>query len=303
MWHNYLYYNEKPVYTADVLYNGTQSSDTLEETSDTLWSTAMSDILATLSVSVPKILLVAGIVLATIVIARQLREAVLVGVGRLGMPELIARVAGRIVHAIIIVVGVAIALAQVGWVTAASSFIAGLGLTGAVVGLAVQDIIRSYIAGLMLLYYRPFGVGDDVQIAGIRGAVMAQRLHVTVLRRQDGALVEVPSNTITAQPVINYSRAGLRRLTTQLTIERNIDVTSLTSELNDVVRRATGVAVEPQPTVAVVGMEHDHVVIEVVAWATATDDDNGTARTSIVTTIDRFLAQSQPGKYKKSTIR
>lgn len=263
----------------------------------------MSDLLATLSASVPKILLVAGIVLATIVIARQLREAVLAGVGRLGMPDLIARMAGRIVHAIIIIVGCAVALAQVGWVTAASSFIAGLGLTGAVVGLAVQDIIRSYIAGLMLLYYRPFGVGDDVQIAGIRGIVMAQRLHVTVLRRHDGALVEVPSNSITGQPVINFSRAGLRRVTTQLTLERNIDVMGLTSELSDVMRRAAGVAAEPQPTVAVVGMEHEQVVIEVVVWATAADDDSGLVRTSVVTTIDRFLAQSQPTKHKKSTIR
>lgn len=263
----------------------------------------MTEILATLSSSVPKILLVIGIVLATIVVARRLREIVMAGVARLGMPELIARAGGRIVHALILVVGIAIALAQVGWVTAASSFIAGLGLTGAVVGLAVQDIIRSYIAGLMLLYYRPFAVGDDVQIAGIRGAVMAQRLHVTVLRRHDGALVEVPSSTITAQPVINYSRAGLRRLSTQLTLERNVDIAGITGDLSDVIRRASGVAAEPQPTVTVVGMDHEDVVIEVVVWATAVDDESGNARTSVITTIDRFLAQSQPSKHNKSTIR
>jgi hypothetical protein len=77
----------------------------------------------------------------------------------------------------------------------------------------------------------------------------------------------------------------------------------LTSELSDVMRRAAGVAAEPQPTVAVVGMEHEQVVIEVVVWATAADDDSGLVRTSVVTTIDRFLAQSQPTKHKKSTIR
>jgi small-conductance mechanosensitive channel len=55
-------------------------------------------------------------------------------------------------------------------------------------------------------------------------------------------LVEVPSSTITAQPVINYSRAGLRRLTTQLTLERNVDIAGVTGDLRDVIRRASGVA-------------------------------------------------------------
>lgn len=263
----------------------------------------MAEILATLVSSVPKILLVVGIILAAVVLARRMREVVLMGIGRLGMPEMIGRAAGSIVYAVVLIIGLAIALAQVGWVTAATSFIAGLGITGAVVGLALHDVIRSYSAGLLLLYYRPFGIGDDVQIAGIRGEVMAQRLHVTIVRRQDGALVEVPSSAITGHPVVNYSRAGLRRITVQLTLERNINLESVTQELADVVRRATGVAVEPQPTVMVTGMDHDDVVIDVVVWATAADDDSGVARTSVISTIDRFLAQSQPGKRPKSTIR
>lgn len=263
----------------------------------------MAEMLATIVANVPKILLVLGIILATIVVARRLRDAVRSGISRVGMPEIIAQVAGQIVHAIILMVGVAIAFAQVGWATAATSFIAGLGITGAVIGLALQDIIRAYTAGLILLYYRPFAIGDDVQIAGIRGVVMAQRLHVVVLRRSDGALVEVPSNAITSQAVINYSRAGLRRLTIQLTLERNVDITTITTELNDVLRRAAGVAPEPQPSVSVVGMEHDAVVIEAVVWATAADDESGSTRTSVITTIDRFLAHTQPAKRTKSTIR
>jgi hypothetical protein len=53
----------------------------------------------------------------------------------------------------------------------------------------------------------------------------------------------------------------------------------------------------------VTGMDHDAVVIDVVIWATAADDDSGVARTSVIATIDRFLAQSQPTKRPKSTIR
>lgn len=263
----------------------------------------MTEILATLVSSIPKILLVAGILLAAVVLARRMREVVLAAVGRLGMPDMVGRAAGRIVHAIVIIVGAAIALAQVGWVTAATSFIAGLGITGVIIGLALQDVIRTYSAGLMLLYYRPFRIGDDVQIAGIRGEVMAQRLHVTIVRRSDGALVEVPSSTITGTAVINFSRAGLRRIPVQLTIERDGDIASITQELGDVVRRTSGVAPEPQPIVHVVGMERDAVVIEVAVWATAADDDSGTTRTNVIDTIDRFLAQSKPSQRTKSTIR
>ena len=263
----------------------------------------MAEILASLVASIPKILLVAGILLAAVVLARRLREVVLAGVGRIGMPDIVGRAAGRIVHAVVIIIGAAIALAQVGWVTAATSFIAGLGITGAIIGLALQDVIRTYSAGLMLLYYRPFRIGDDVQIAGIRGEVMAQRLHVTILRRNDGALVEVPSSTIMGTVVINYSRAGLRRISVQLTIERDGDIAAITQELADVVRRTTGVAPEPQPTVQVVGMDRDAAIIEVMVWATAADDDSGTTRTNVIDTIDRFLVQSKPAKRTTSTIR
>ena len=124
----------------------------------------MQDAIAMIIASIPTILLVVGIVLATIVLARRVRTVVHVGVMRMGMPIEIATVAASIINAVVLLLGVAIALAQAGWVTAASSFVAGLGITSIIVGFALQDTIKNYAAGVMILYHRPYHVGDDVQL-------------------------------------------------------------------------------------------------------------------------------------------
>ena len=263
----------------------------------------MQDTIAMIIASIPTILLVVGIVLATIVLARRVRTIAHAAVIRVGMPIEIATVAASITNAVILVLGIAIAFAQAGWVTAASSFIAGLGITSIIVGFALQDTIKNYAAGVMILYHRPYHVGDDVQFGTIRGLVTALRLHMTILRREDGIIVEIPSSIITNGPIINFTRAGLRRITIRMTIERNIDIETVMRDLTDVLRRTPHVANEPLPTVVVLGMEGEYIVFEVGVWATAGDDASGATRTQALATIDRFLVATQPTKRNKSSLK
>ena len=263
----------------------------------------MQDAIAMIIASIPTILLVVGIVLATIVLARRVRTVVHVGVMRMGMPIEIATVAASIINAVVLLLGVAIALAQAGWVTAASSFVAGLGITSIIVGFALQDTIKNYAAGVMILYHRPYHVGDDVQLGSMRGLVTALRLHMTILRREDGIIVEIPSSVITNSPIINYTRAGLRRIAIRITLERNIDIETIVRDLTDVLRRTPHVAKEPLPTVSVIGMEGEFIVFEVGVWASASDDLSGATRTHTMATIDRFLVTTQPTKRNKSAIK
>jgi small conductance mechanosensitive channel len=172
-----------------------------------------------------------------------------------------------------------------------------------IVGFALQDTIKNYAAGVMILYHRPYHVGDDVQFGAIRGLVTALRLHMTILRREDGIVVEIPSSIITNSPIINYTRAGLRRIAIRLTIERNIDIETTVRDLTNVLRRTPHVANEPSPSVAVLGMEGEYIVFEVGVWATASDDASGATRTQTLATIDRFLVANQPTKRNKSSLK
>ena len=137
----------------------------------------------------------------------------------------------------------------------------------------------------------------------MRGLVTALRLHMTILRREDGIIVEIPSSVITNSPIINYTRAGLRRIAIRITLERNIDIETIVRDLTDVLRRTPHVANEPLPTVSVIGMEGEFIVFEVGVWASASDDLSGATRTHTMATIDRFLVTTQPTKRNKSAIK
>lgn len=249
----------------------------------------MDEVINYLNQRVPTILLVIGIALATIVIARRVRVITRAGIGRFGLPEEIASLVGSIVYIATILVGLSIALTQGGWSTAASSFLAGLGITSIIIGMAIQDIFRSYTSGIMLLYHRPYQIGDDVTIANIRGTVTAIRMHVTILRNSDGSTISIPSNAIAANPITNHTRSGLRRITLQLTLPRGTSLENILKELPDVLQRTTAVAPEPTPTAAITGLSGDGVVVEIAFWTAADAESHGDARSHAILAVDRLL--------------
>lgn len=251
----------------------------------------MDEVINYLNQRVPTILLVIGITLATIVIARRVRVLTRVGISRFGLPEEIASLVGSIVYIATILVGLSIALTQGGWSTAASSFLAGLGITSIIIGMAIQDIFRSYTSGIMLLYHRPYQIGDDVTIANIRGTVTAIRMHVTILRNSEGSTISIPSNAIAASPITNHTRSGMRRITLQLTLPRGTSLESILKELPDVLQRTTAVAPEPTPTATITGLSGDGVVVEIAFWTASESESLGDARSHAILAVDRLLRE------------
>lgn len=249
----------------------------------------MDEVINYLNQRVPTILLVIGIALATIVIARRVRVITRAGISRFGLPEEIASLVGSIVYIATILVGLSIALTQGGWSTAASSFLAGLGITSIIIGMAIQDIFRSYTSGIMLLYHRPYQIGDDVTIANIRGTVTAIRMHVTILRNSDGSTISIPSNAIATNPITNHTRSGLRRITLQLTLPRGTSLENILKELPDVLQRTTAVAPEPTPTATITGLSGDGVVVEIAFWTATDAESHGDARSHAILAVDRLL--------------
>lgn len=251
----------------------------------------MTELLSYINQRVPTLLIVIGIILASIVIARRIRVLVRSTTTKIGLPEEISNLIGSASYIVALVVGLAIALAQGGWSTAASSFLAGLGITSIIIGMAVQDIFRSYTSGIMLLYHRPYQVGDEVTIANIRGTVTAIRMHVTILRNVEGSTISIPSNAISANAITNHTRSGLRRLVLQLTIPRGSQTEHIINELPALLQRTPDIAPEPAPTIGVVGLNNDGISIGITFWATADAETSGTARSNAILTVDQFMNQ------------
>lgn len=116
--------------------------------------------------------------------------------------------ANTLQYTILILVFVAV-LAQFGVQT--TSIIAALGAAGLAIGLALQGTLQNVAAGIMLIFLRPFNVGDFVETSSFSGTVVEVGLFATELKRVDGVYLFVPNNELWNSAITNYSRHLTRR--------------------------------------------------------------------------------------------
>ena len=93
-----------------------------------------------------------------------------------------------------------------------TSIIAVLGAAGLAIGLALQGTLSNVAAGLMLIFLRPFKIGDWVEAAGMSGTVREIGLFTTVIDTFDRVFISVPNSSIWSSNIVNHSRYGERRL-------------------------------------------------------------------------------------------
>ncbi|MFN8404567.1 MAG: mechanosensitive ion channel, partial [Anaerolineales bacterium] len=109
----------------------------------------------------------------------------------------------------IILAGTITALQRLFDVTA---FLAGLGIVGFTIGFALQDVMKNFTAGVILLIQKPFSVGEVIGVKEFDGTVLAINLRTTELKALDGRLVSVPNADVLSNPIVNYTRAERRRV-------------------------------------------------------------------------------------------
>jgi small-conductance mechanosensitive channel len=108
---------------------------------------------------------------------------------------------GRVIDIVIIGLGVATILDTVG--VPLTTFVTILGVAGLGISLAMQDVLKSFVAGTFLLFERPFRIGDEISIKGERGVVEHIGIRTTRLRNADNVQVIVPNGVVFAEIVAN----------------------------------------------------------------------------------------------------
>ncbi len=84
-------------------------------------------------------------------------------------------------------------------------FLAAMGAAGFVIGFALQGTLSNFAAGIMILLYRPYDLGDEITVAGNTGKVMSMTLVSTVLHNKDGHVVTIPNSSIWGGTIVNLS--------------------------------------------------------------------------------------------------
>jgi small conductance mechanosensitive channel len=106
---------------------------------------------------------------------------------------------GRTTKIAILVFGFATAIGTMG--VNVSALVAGLGLTGFALGFAFRDVLSNLLAGILLLLFRPFGIGDDISVTGLEGKGINIDLRYTILE-QPGKRVLIPNSNLFTNPII-----------------------------------------------------------------------------------------------------
>ena len=105
-----------------------------------------------------------------------------------------------------------------------TSIIAVLGAAGLAIGLALQGTLSNVAAGLMLLFLRPFKIGDWVEVAGVSGSVREIGLFTTIIDTFDNVYISVPNSAIWTSNIINHAKYGTRRLDLDIGVSYDSDL-------------------------------------------------------------------------------
>ena len=177
-------------------------------------------------------------------------------------------IASLVRYAILIFVIVAV-LAQFGVQTA--SIIAVLGATGLAIGLALQGALSNVAAGILLLFLRPFNVGDYIDSEGINGTVEQIGLFLTHLKTPDGMFRAVPNSQLTNKSMLNYSRNATRRITIVVGIGYGEEIDKALGILNNAMNTENRVLPSPAPEVFVDALDDSSVNLGMRCWANNDD--------------------------------
>lgn len=183
-------------------------------------------------------------------------------------PTLTPFLASLAYYAVVAMVLIAV-LGMIGIETA--SLLAVLGAAGLAIALAMQGTLSNVAAGVMLLLFRPFKVGDAVDIGGTIGKVMGIRLFSTELCTPDNVEITVPNAQIYGNTIKNFTANDTRRNDIVVGISYDDDIGVAIQTIKDVLARDDRVLPDPEPVVAVSEMADSSVNIVVRPWCTTAD--------------------------------
>lgn len=213
----------------------------------------------------PNVVLAAILLLAFIVLNRLLQRLLREVFQRAQADVALQSMGLRLTKLATLTLGFLLAAAQLGFQV--GSLLAGVGVVGLAVGFAAQDTLANIIAGIAILWDRPFIIGDYVRIGDAAGTVTEIGLRSTRLRTIEQYELIVPNKDIAASKVLNQTRAPQVRIAIRVGIGYGEDPRRAREVLVGVMSSQALVATEPRPPeVAVVLLGDSSVELEVRVW-------------------------------------
>lgn len=188
---------------------------------------------------------------------------------KLDMSELLKNILVSTSGGVVMALGVMMALSQVG--ISLAPMLAGLGVAGFIVGFALQDSLGNFASGAMILIYRPYDVGDLVEVTGAAGLVKKMNLVSTTITTLDNQTLVVPNSKIWGDVIKNVTAQKERRIDLEFGIGYDDDIELAEQVLIEIVSAHEKVLADPEPVIKLHTLGDSSVNFIVRPW-TKTED-------------------------------
>lgn len=189
------------------------------------------------------------------------------GLDRLELEPPVRQLLTRVARVLVLGLFVILALQNLG--VELLPLIAGLSVAGAGVALATQGVLSNMVAGLTIIFTKPYRIGEYIAVAGVEGQVEAITLFATALAHADRSRIIVPNRKVIGEILHNYGR--IRQSEILVPVAYESDLASALGAIRDVVQANKRVLAEPAAMIQVVSLAESAVQIAVKPWASLAD--------------------------------
>jgi small conductance mechanosensitive channel len=215
----------------------------------------------------PRLLVAVLILGAGVVVSRWVGRVIEPALGRFELEPPVRDLLARVVRILVMGLFLVMALQNLG--VELLPLIAGLGIAGAGVALALQGVLGNLAAGLTIIFTRPFRVGEYVSIVGVEGRVDAIGLFNTTLSHSDLSQVVVPNRKIAGEILHNYGK--VRQLSIVVGVAYDTDLNRVFAVIRELLQADPRVLKSPEPSVGITTLGESAINIHVEPWTAVAD--------------------------------
>lgn len=215
----------------------------------------------------PKLLGAAIILIVGLVVAMQAGKVLQRWLGKKDLEPPVRILIVRVVRLLIMGMTLMLVAAKVG--VDIAPLIAGLGVAGVGVGLALQGVLGNLMAGLLIIFTKPFRVGEYIELLGVHGQVHAIELFSVILVHADQSRVVIPNRKIIGEILHNYG--SLRQLNLSVGVAYSTDVNQALAVVRAVLSANPRVVKSPEAIVGVSELADSSVNLAIRPWVKVGD--------------------------------
>ncbi len=202
-------------------------------------------------------------------VAKIVHRVLVKGLEKAKMEAILVKFLGNITYTLLLVFVVLAAISQVGIQT--TSLIAVLGAAGLAVGLALQGSLANFAAGVLIIIFRPYKIGDYVEGGGVAGSIEEVQIFTTILKSPDNKKIIVPNGQMMSGTIVNYSAHDTRRVDLTASVSYDDDSDHVRRVLQDILAADERVLSEPAPVVRMMSHADSSIDWVVRPWVKAGD--------------------------------